>query len=266
TRAGRGQHGVECASAGSAPDPPGDICVGHRGAAGRLCRRRGANASRYPGCSLHFGASVAMSIVERAADKLRQTSPQATQRPQPVQAADGGEPSRTAFDDHIEAAGSRQSRQRQSRQEQAGPRPKLTIDFRELHRTGLVPPASAEKLVAREYQRIKRPLISNATGVNGVDVVNGNRFMVASAVSGEGKTFTSFNLALSLAKERDYSVVLIDGDVIKPSISRALGSEKAQGLTDILADATLSFSNTVFVTNVPRLTTLPSGQYPDSGT
>src|SRR5699024_7989269 len=113
---------------------------------------------------------------------------------------------------------------------------------------------------------IKRPLISNATGVNGVDVANGNRFMVASALSGEGKTFTSFNLALSLAKERDYSVLLVDGDVIKPSISRALGLEKAQGLTDILADDTLSFSNTVFETNVPRLSVLPAGQYQDSAT
>src|SRR5699024_10731150 len=215
TRVGDGEHGLERAPAAPAPNQSGGICVSRGGFAGGLCCRRDANADRYQGCSLHLGASVVMSIVERAADKLRQTSPQATQRPLPIQPADSDEQPRAAFGDHIEAAGRRQSHQ----QEQAEPRSKLMIDFTKLHRAGLVPPASAEKLVAREYQRIKRPLISNATGVNGVDVANGNRFMVASALSGEGKTFTSFNLALSLAKERDYSVLLVDGDVIKPSIS-----------------------------------------------
>lgn len=200
-----------------------------------------------------------MSIVERAADKLRQTAPETAS--EAAQRTDGAAPHKVALRDHVEAAG-----RRQSKQAQAEPRPKLVIDFAKLHRAGLVPPASAEAMVARQFQRIKRPLISNATEVNGVGIANGNRFMVASAIPGEGKTFTSVNLALSLAKERDYSVVLVDGDVIKPSISRALGLQDAKGLTDILADDTVSFGNTVYGTNVPRLSVLPAGQRQDSAT
>jgi Mrp family chromosome partitioning ATPase len=38
--------------------------------------------------------------------------------------------------------------------------------------------------------------------------------MVASAVPGEGKTFTSVNLALSMRLEEDVTVLLVDGDVV----------------------------------------------------
>ena len=37
--------------------------------------------------------------------------------------------------------------------------------------------------------------------------------MVTSALPGDGKTFTSINLALSMALERDVSVLLVDADV-----------------------------------------------------
>lgn len=196
-----------------------------------------------------------MSIVERAAEKLRQTSPETTRGSNVIAAPD------MPVRDHIAAAGSRETGQTQ-----VEPRPRVAIDFAHLHRAGLVPPPSAETMVAKEYQRIKRPLLANTTGANPTGIADGNRFMVASAIPGEGKTFTSVNLALSLAKERDYSVVLIDGDVIKPSISRALGLADAKGLTDILADTAMSLSDTVLETNVPRLSVLPAGQRHDEAT
>ena len=49
--------------------------------------------------------------------------------------------------------------------------------------------------------------------------------MVTSSVSGEGKTFSSLNLALSIAWEKDFSVLLVDADVAKRHATRAFGAE-----------------------------------------
>jgi receptor protein-tyrosine kinase len=178
----------------------------------------------------------------------------------------GEAPRRDPQRDHIAEAGQRQT-QRQTKQAPAEPGPKIAVDFAQLQRIGLMPPPAAEKMVSQEYQRIKRPLLMNTAGAGpAAGMGNGNRFMMASAIQGEGKTFSSLNLALSLARERDCSVVLVDGDVIKPSISRALGLEDKRGLTDILADQSISFSSIVFETNVPRLAVLPAGQRNDEAT
>ena len=50
-------------------------------------------------------------------------------------------------------------------------------------------------------------------------VDNANMIMVTSALPGEGKTFTSINLAMSIAMEMDKTVLLIDADVAKPDVT-----------------------------------------------
>lgn len=202
-----------------------------------------------------------MSIVEKAADKLRQNNAQAA--PQPQDRA----PPEAQPRDHIEAAGRKLAGRAAAAEPAAGiPRapvaskPCLNIDFKKLRRAGLLPPVATEEMTAQEYKRIKRPLLTNITDAGASGIANADRFIVTSAFAGEGKTFTSFNLALSLAKERDYSVVLVDGDIPKPKISRALGLKDKQGLSDILADTSVSLGDTILETNVPRLSVLPAGQ------
>lgn len=192
-----------------------------------------------------------MSIVEKAADKLRQSSPATARGAHDAHHAPGER-------SPIGSATARRPDPEQHRPVAAPSR--LSIDFALLRRAGLAPPVAVEDTVAREYQRIKRPLLANVTGYGAASVVDGNRLMVASALSGEGKTFTSVNLALSLAKERDHSVLLVDGDVIKPSISRAFGLGDNKGLVDLLADDRLSLTETIVETDVPRLSFLPAGQ------
>lgn len=53
---------------------------------------------------------------------------------------------------------------------------------------------------------------------------------VVSAASGEGKTLTAINLALSLAAESNQGVVLLDLDLKQPSIAKMLGIASEQGL------------------------------------
>ena len=63
-----------------------------------------------------------------------------------------------------------------------------------------------------------------------------NVVLVTSALPGEGKTFTSLNLALSIVRDREMRVVLVDGDVARPGLTPALGLEGRPGLNDALED------------------------------
>ena len=53
--------------------------------------------------------------------------------------------------------------------------------------------------------------------------IHANLLMVTSVLAGEGKSFTSINLALSIAAELDNTVMLVDADVARPSVLRMLG-------------------------------------------
>jgi capsular exopolysaccharide synthesis family protein len=57
---------------------------------------------------------------------------------------------------------------------------------------------------------------------------------VTSALDGEGKSTTSFALAVVLAR-LGLRVLLIDADLRRPSVHRMVGRENGQGLTDVLA-------------------------------
>ncbi len=80
--------------------------------------------------------------------------------------------------------------------------------------------------------------------------------MVTSAVAGEGKSFTSINLAMSIAAELDHTVMLVDADLARPSLPRMLGVDEGPGLLDLL-DGTAEMSS-VLLENECRETNFPS--------
>jgi exopolysaccharide/PEP-CTERM locus tyrosine autokinase len=82
--------------------------------------------------------------------------------------------------------------------------------------------------------------------------------MVTSALAGEGKSFTSVNLALSIAAELDNTVMLVDADVARPSVLRMLGLPQGPGLLDVLEER-VDLSDVLLKTSVEKLTLLPSG-------
>ncbi len=49
-----------------------------------------------------------------------------------------------------------------------------------------------------------------------------------------GKTVTSVNLAISIAMDHNYSVLLVDADLRRPGVSNVLGIQTEQGLDDYL--------------------------------
>jgi len=134
------------------------------------------------------------------------------------------------------------------------------IDRDALRHAELLPPTSQERQLAGEYRQIKRPLIANALGRGVPKVPAGHRIMIASAMPGDGKTFTSINLALSFALEKDLSVVLVDADVAKAHLSRTFGVHNELGLMDLLRDEHLDVESAILPTDVPGLSILPAGK------
>ena len=116
-----------------------------------------------------------------------------------------------------------------------------------------------ERRLAGQFQVIKRPLVAAASSKAG-ESVNSAALMIASALPGEGKTFTSLNLAQSLALEKDIEVLLVDADVRKPHVSRLLGVSNEPGLLELLSDPQLHPDSVILESNVPGLKVLPAGR------
>lgn len=106
---------------------------------------------------------------------------------------------------------------------------------------------------------VKRPLLNNARGNSAAPVINANRIMVTSALPREGKTFVAINLAISIALERDTTVLLIDADATRPAVLERLALSPAKGLLDVLSEPDLDVQTVMLRTNVERLSILPAG-------
>ena len=84
--------------------------------------------------------------------------------------------------------------------------------------------------------------------------------MVSSSHPNEGKTFVAINLALSIALEQDKTVLLVDADVLRPSLHRELEFESKQGLLEYLLADVSSLSDIIYSTNIDNLKLIPAGK------
>lgn len=197
-----------------------------------------------------------MSIVEKAAEKLKSLQPDAATTPQ------GGDPASAHAAPTIERL---QERAARSAEPSAEPRAEAArewqVDEAALRRAGFLPiEEEAASRLADEVRRLKRPLLDNATGKRAKPLAHAERIVVTSAIPGEGKTFTTVNLALSLAREPDFEVLLVDGDIPKSDITRILGLDGQPGLMDVLADEQCTPEEVIVRTDVPNLSVLPAGE------
>jgi len=137
---------------------------------------------------------------------------------------------------------------------------KLTIDTESLLERGYLIDSGERKSIKEEFRQIKRKLLNNAFGSASKMLNNGNLIMISSSKPNEGKTFVSINLALSIALEQDKTVLLIDADVLRPSVSRELGIEKADGLIECLLDDDKDLGEVIYDTNINKLKIIPAGE------
>jgi protein-tyrosine kinase len=208
-----------------------------------------------------------MSIIERAAELLR-SAPEGQQgRPA---ASEKGEPHRR---DLVDRAAELAQVTYLPTDGESPPRPGKTntpgrtsskaarqfaVDRNRLRALSLITPDGERTPLAESFRRIKRQILANVAKPK-PGAPPANLVLVTSALAGEGKTFCAINLAISLALERDRTVLLVDADVARPSISRVLGLRAEGGLMEVLLDRDVDFGDVLWKTDIGGLTVLPAG-------
>ncbi|MEM7779056.1 MAG: P-loop NTPase [Pseudomonadota bacterium] len=135
--------------------------------------------------------------------------------------------------------------------------PPVAIDRELLKEAGMIVPEAPVTGLLEEFRIVKRELLADARAASQDD--EARRILVCSPHPGEGKTYCATNLAIALAAERDVEVILIDADVLNPSITRQLGLEPAAGLMDALADKSLRAEKLVSPTDIEGLFVMQAG-------
>lgn len=205
-----------------------------------------------------------MSIIEKAVDKLERArrkdapddrgaaAPGALFRGGPV--APGISEVQAPADPGVAA----EAPQPQGPQEERTGRT-ANLDIEKLTKAGFITPRSVDTFLAEQCRYIKRRLFMKSGQKNNGGARNNNLIMISSALPGEGKTFLAINLAMSIAMERNRTVLLVDADVAKPDLCPVLGVEPGAGLMDLLQDPKLTLADVLVKTDVPTLTLLPAG-------
>ena len=137
--------------------------------------------------------------------------------------------------------------------------PVTPVDRDHLAEHGYLVPGAPVSVLAEEFRLVKRQLLLTARKIAEEDRARSRLILVCSAKPGEGKTFSSINLALSLAAERDVEVLLVDGDFAKPDVMASLGLDEGPGLLDALADPAIDLESLVIHTDIPKLSLMPAG-------
>lgn len=111
--------------------------------------------------------------------------------------------------------------------------------------------AEMDPISREQYRRLAAGLHA-AQAASGLKVI-----LIASALASEGKTLTTSNLALTFSESYQRTVLLIDGDLRRPSVHQVFGLPRDPGLCEGLsapADRKLPLHQVS-----PRLTVLTAG-------
>ncbi len=129
--------------------------------------------------------------------------------------------------------------------------PRLAIDRARLRARKVVFPEDSTA-AARAYRMLRAQLLQRARS-SGLGVIG-----IVSSASGEGKTLTAVNLALSLAADPNHSVTLVDLDLRRPSVAETLGIAAPLGLETWLAEEHPLASVLYGLEGVERLSVVPT--------
>ena len=132
------------------------------------------------------------------------------------------------------------------------------VSFLGLAALGLLPDPERDAQLIEQLRHLKRPILQNAFGPLADGVAN--IVMVTSARPGAGKSFVSAALAQALTRARELSVVLIDMDNIKATLTRGLQLTGRPGFLDAADQPGIALESTLVATEVPGLRIIPTGQ------
>jgi len=106
---------------------------------------------------------------------------------------------------------------------------------------------------SEEYNKLRSRIITLTQGDKFY-----NTLMVTSTLGEEGKTLTSLNLAINLAKGYDNTVLLVDADLRRPTLHKMLNLKPEVGLIQCLTE-NIPVSEALIKTGIGKLVVLPAG-------
>lgn len=144
----------------------------------------------------------------------------------------------------------------------------LVLDFDRLAKLGFITPTTIDLDVARDFSMVKRRLFRRLCffGPEEGSLGRGGKrrcpiILVTSGNPGEGKTFSSINFALSLAIEEQLNILLIDGDLAKPSVPQVVGFPyRKRGLFDCLTGPLIELDDVILTFDRIPLSVMPAGE------
>jgi capsular exopolysaccharide synthesis family protein len=182
-----------------------------------------------------------MSLIESAVQKAKQLAGDAPKQPSPahVRPVHLRPPERDAATLAAEAARARVL-------------PKASVDQQAMEKAGVM--LAVEDEAAHSAYRILRTRVQQRMQAQGWHSIG-----VTAAGVGEGKTLTSLNLALALARDPNTWVFVVDLDLTRPKVASYLGLKFDKGLSDYLA-GNARFEDIVYDPGVERLAVIPNAQ------
>lgn len=107
-----------------------------------------------------------------------------------------------------------------------------------------------DKIGTTAYKMLRTQVLQRMTSRNW------NALAITSPAPEDGKTLTTINLAISLARELHHTVLLVDMDLRNPSIHRYFGMQPKQGISDYLLND-VPMSDVLVNPGIERLVILP---------
>jgi exopolysaccharide/PEP-CTERM locus tyrosine autokinase len=150
----------------------------------------------------------------------------------------------------------------------------FAFDYQRLAKFGFITPKVRRSRISEEFRLVKRRLMQrmSLSAKNGKKkpMQRGDRnhvILVTSARPSEGKSFVAMNLALSIVFDEGLNVMLVDGDVARPSMSKIMGLRNdLPGLTDLLLDEETELPDVLLREHEHPLTYLAAGAIVPSAT
>jgi protein-tyrosine kinase len=139
------------------------------------------------------------------------------------------------------------------------------LDMAALEKAGLVVGHKVRTRISEEFRitvgHLLRSMQANYSPGRGAP----NVIMLTSARPGEGKSFSSLNLAGSIAQHTQREVLLMDVDAKQRSISSQLGLTDRPGLLDLSNNTSLRIEDVIIKTSIPHLSLMPVGSGQSGG-
>ena len=133
------------------------------------------------------------------------------------------------------------------------------LDMAAMEKAGLVVGHKVRTRISEEFRitvgHVLRAMHANYSPGRG----SPNVIMVTSARPGEGKSFSTLNLAGSIAQHAQREVILVDVDAKQRSMSAELGLAERPGLLDLSSNPSMRIEDVILRTVIPHLSVVTIG-------